>query len=227
MRGHGGVLILGAGGHGKVVADILLCQDVPVLGFLDDNPLLQGQARLGLPILGAIASYPRYESSGLALGIGDTAQRRGVVQRCGPAAQQLWRDAIHPRATIAASARLGRGVTVAAGAVVNPDAILGDHVIINTGATVDHDCIVAAYGHIAPGAHLAGQVSIGEGVLVGIGATVCPGCSIGAWSIVGACAAVVRNVPAGVTAIGVPVRYTSGARAHVVGPRHGDDVAVR
>jgi len=209
--GRGGVLILGAGGHGKVVADILLHQDVPVLGFLDDNPMLHGQARLGLPILGAIASYPRYEPGGLALGIGDTAQRRRVVQRCGPAAQRLWRDAIHPRATIAASARLGQGVTVVAGAVVNPDAILGDHVIINTGATVDHDCMVAAYGHIAPGAHLAGHVSIGEGAVVGIGAAICPGCTIGAWSIVGAGAAVVREVPDGITAIGVPARYAVGA----------------
>ncbi len=204
--GRGGVLILGAGGHGKVVADILLCQDVPVLGFLDDNPRLEGQARLGLPVLGAIASYSRYEPSGLTLGIGDTTQRRRVVQRCGPAAHHLWRNAIHPRATIAASARLGRGVTVSAGAVVNPDATLGDHVIINTGATVDHECVVAAYGHIAPGAHLAGCVRIDEGALVGTGANVCPGCSIGAWSIVGAGAAVVRDIPAGVTAIGVPAR---------------------
>ncbi len=212
--GSGGVLILGAGGHGKVVADILLCQSVPVLGFLDDNPMLEGQARLGLPVLGPIESYPRYEPSGLALGIGDTARRREVVRRCGPAAHGLWCSPIHPRATIAASARLGRGVTIVAGAVVNPDAILGNHVIVNTGATVDHDCMVAAYGHIAPGAHLAGCVQIGEGALVGTGASVCPSCSIGAWSVVGAGAAVVRDIPAAVTATGVPARYVSesGAR---------------
>ncbi len=205
-----GVLILGAGGHGKVVADILLCQDVPVSGFLDDNPMLEGQVRLGLPILGPIESYPRYEPSGLALGVGDTSHRQRIVHRCGPPAQHLWRNTIHPRATIATSTRLGRGVTVIAGAVINPDAILGDHVIINTGATVDHECVVAAYGHIAPGAHLAGCVCIGEGVLVGTGANVCPGCSIGAWSIVGAGATVVRDIPAGVTAIGVPARIMAG-----------------
>ncbi|MDQ2828753.1 MAG: acetyltransferase [Chloroflexota bacterium] len=205
---RGGVLILGAGGHGKVVADILLCQGVPVLGFLDDDPMLEGHARLGLPIVGRIDAYPCYEPSGLVLGIGDTAQRRWVVRRCGAEAQPLWRNAIHPRAIVAASARLGQGVTISAGAVVNPDASLDDHTIVNTGATVDHDCVVAAYGHIAPGASLAGGVRIGEGVLIGVGANICPNCSIGDWAVVGAGATVVRDIPAGVTAVGVPARYT-------------------
>ena len=202
-----GVLILGAGGHGKVVADILVCQGVPVLGFLDDDPMLEGQTRLGLPVLGRIDAYPRYEPGGLVLGVGDAARRRGVVRRGGAAAQPLWRSAVHPRATVAASARLGRGVTISAGAVVNPDASVGDHAIVNTGATVDHDCVIAAYGHIAPGAHLAGGVRIGEGALVGVGANVCPNCSIGAWAVVGAGAVVVCDIPAGVTALGVPARY--------------------
>src|SRR4051794_39245546 len=130
-----GVLILGAGGHGKVGADILRCQGVAVGGFLDDDPASWGTTRLDLPGLGAIDRYHEFAPDGLALGIGANAIRRQIVERLGSAAQALWRPAIHPRATIAASARLGRGVVIAAGVVANPDTLLGDFVIINTGAT--------------------------------------------------------------------------------------------
>src|SRR5438309_650371 len=102
-----GVLVLGAGGHAKVVADILLCQGVPVRGFLDDESASWGTTRLGLPVLGGIATYADYQPEGLMLGIGSNAARRRLVADLGPAAQALWRNAIHPRATVAASVRLG------------------------------------------------------------------------------------------------------------------------
>lgn len=202
-----GVLILGAGGHGKVVADILLLQQIPVLGFLDDDPSLHGCTRLGLPVLGDIDSFYLYEPTGLVLGIGDTANRRRVVARLAHADAHLWSTAIHQRAIIASSVRMGVGVTIAAGAVINPDVVLGDHVIINTGATVDHDCVVRAYAHIAPGAHLAGNVHVGEGVLIGVGANVVPGCTIGCWSVLGGGSVAVSDLPAHVTAKGVPARW--------------------
>jgi len=202
-----GTLILGAGGHGKVVADILLLRGIRVLGFLDDQPGHWGSTRLDLPVLGSIDSYAEYGAEGLALGIGDTSARRRLVQRLGPACHALWVEAIHPRAVVAASARLGIGATVAAGAVINPDAELGDHVIVNTGATVDHDCVIGAYVHIAPGAHLAGGVRAEDGVLVGIGANVLPGCVIGRWSVIGGGSTVIQDVPAHVTAIGAPARW--------------------
>jgi sugar O-acyltransferase (sialic acid O-acetyltransferase NeuD family) len=202
-----GILILGAGGHAKVVADILLCQGLDVRGFLDDDPRTWGATRLDLPVLGAISTYKDHAPDGLALGIGDNAARKQVVEQMGQAAQGLWHIAIHPRATIAASARLGRGVVIAAGAVLNPDSVLGDYAILNTGATVDHDCSIGAYAHIAPGTHLSGGVSIGCGTLVGVGASVAPGCSVGEWSALGAGVVVVRDVPGGVTAKGVPARW--------------------
>jgi sugar O-acyltransferase (sialic acid O-acetyltransferase NeuD family) len=202
-----GILILGAGGHGKVVADILLRQEIPVLGFLDDDPELHGNTRLGLPVLGSINTFSRYGASGLALGIGDTANRRRVAARLARVDAGLWLTAIHQRAIVAASVRLGVGVTIAAGAVINPDVVLGDHVIVNTGATVDHDCVIHAYAHIAPGAHLAGAVRVGEGTLVGVGASVLPGCTIGCWSVIGGGSAVVCDLPHHVTAKGVPARW--------------------
>ena len=201
------MLVLGAGGHGKVVADILLCRGLAVRGFLDDDPAIWGATRLGLPVLGAIESYAGYAPDGLVMGIGANHIRRQVAERLGAAATPLWRNAIHPQATVAASARLGRGVMIAAGAVVNPDSALGDHVIINTGATVDHDCTLGAYVHLAPGGHLAGGVRIGAGTLIGVGASVAPQRSVGEWATVGAGAVVVRDIPDRVIAKGVPARW--------------------
>jgi sugar O-acyltransferase (sialic acid O-acetyltransferase NeuD family) len=202
-----GLLILGGGGHGKVVADILLARGEPVLGFLDDDAATWGTARLDLPVLGGIDTFADHAPAGLVPGLGANAARKRVVERLGERARGLWRPAIHPGALVAPSARIGQGVVVAAGAVINPDAVVGDHAIVNTGATVDHDCVVGAYAHLAPGTHLAGGVRVGDGTLVGIGSVVIPYRSIGHWSVVGAGAVVVRDIPDGVTAKGLPARW--------------------
>lgn len=202
------ILIIGCGGHGKVVADILQQQGAQVYGFLDDDPATWGHTRLGVPVLGSLATLSLHAPDGVVLGIGLNRIRQQVVERLGAQAGSLWYNAIHPRAIVAPSARLGRGVVVAASAVINPDAVVGDHAIVNTGASVDHDCVVESYAHVAPGAHLAGGVSVATGALVGAGATVAPARSVGAWATVGVGAAVVHNVPAGVVAKGVPARWS-------------------
>jgi sugar O-acyltransferase (sialic acid O-acetyltransferase NeuD family) len=202
-----GLLIVGAGGHAKVVADILLSQGANIIGFLDDDPSTWGGTRLGLPVLGGIDSYAGYSPDGLVMGVGSNMARKQVVERLGGEAGGLWRNAIHPKATVANSVRLGVGIVVAARAVVNPDSVLGDHVIINTGAIVDHDCTIGTYAHIAPGARLAGGVRVGEGTLIGIGASVIPLRALGGWAIVGAGAVVIDDIPDGVTAKGVPARW--------------------
>lgn len=209
-----GTLILGAGGHGKVVADILQCCATRVVGFLDDDPALWGTRQFGLPVLGPIENHAwNHQSNGLIIGVGSIEARKQIVRRLGPRAEPLWRNAIHPRAVVARSARLGVGVTVAAGAVVNPDVVLGDHVIVNTGAGVDHDCIVAAFAHVGPGVYLAGGVHIGREVLVGIGATVIPGRHVGDGAVVGAGAVVTRDVPDNATVVGVPAQVRATAFA--------------
>lgn len=202
-----GILILGAGGHGKVVADILTCQGIGVLGFLDDNPATWGSSCLGLPTLGGINTYKDYAPDGLIIGVGQNRVREALVQRLGKAADALWINAIHPSTIIAPSVCLGIGIVIAAGAVINPEASIGDHTIINTGATIDHDCQIGGFCHIAPGVHLAGAVTVGEGSLLGIGSAVIPLRNIGEWTIVGAGAVVIRDVPSNVTAKGIPARW--------------------
>ena len=201
-----GILILGAGGHGKVVADILNACHLEIAGFLDDNPRARSEERLGLPVLGAIDEYRIYAPSGLVLGIGQNHVRQAVVKRLGVTAQDLWINAIHPRATVASSVLLGHGIVVAAHAVVNPDSAIGSHVIINTGATIDHECSINDYAHVAPGSHLAGNVVVETGAFLGVGASVIPGLTIGEWSIVGAGSVVLRDIPARATAYGVPAK---------------------
>lgn len=201
-----GILILAAGGHAKVVADILLASGYSVAGYLDDDSSLWGQTRLGIPILGAMAAFDSYAPDGLVIGVGDNAARREITDRLGLVASDLLINAIHPAAVVARSVTLGRGVVIAAGAIVNPDTIIADGAIVNTGASVDHDCVVGAYAHVAPGARLAGGVRVGVGALVGIGSVAIPGASIGSWSTIGAGAAVVTDIPDACTAVGVPAR---------------------
>lgn len=204
MRGN---LIIGAGGHGKVIADIMLSCGMAVMGFLDDNPFLIGKQILGLPILGNVENWLNFDVEKLVVGIGDNSVRRLIVQRIEQVGSPIWATAIHPRATIANSVVVDIGTVVMAGAVINPDTTLGQHTIINTGATVDHDCEIGNFVHIAPGTHLAGGVHIGDGAMLGIGCSVTPGCNVGQGSIVGAGAVVVCDVPSGVIAKGVPARW--------------------
>lgn len=205
-----GILILGASGHGKVVADIVLSSGHSVIGFLDDDPRLVGTTVLGFPVLGGITSdvLRLYPADGLVMGVGSNSARQRIVERLEQAARVTWLSFVHARASVSPFARIeGAGTIVGAASAISPAVVLGSHVIINTGAIVADDSRIGSYAHIAPGASLAGAVTVGEGALVGVGATVLPGRSIGAWATVGAGAVVVEDVPAGVVAKGVPARW--------------------
>ena len=223
------VIILGAGGHGQVVADILLsCAQiqgsaVPV-GYLDDSPLLQGKERLGLPILGRIADLRRVPHDGVIVAIGDNRRRRDLFEQLSLEGERVVR-AIHPSAIVAADARIGPGTVVAAGAVAATGSVVGQNAILNTGCTVDHNCQVGNHAHVAPGCHLGGDVRIGEGTLLGIGSVILPQRLVGEWSVVGAGAVVNRDVGPRIVVVGVPARAI-GCR-HASGS-HGEEItAVR
>lgn len=200
------ILVLGAGGHGKVVADIILASGQDVLGFLDDDPEKHGTHILGRQVLGRIENFTQFEPSGLITGVGDNPTRRAIVERLNTDIHLLWIKAIHPCAVVSSFAEISPGTAIMAGAVVNACAFIGHHAIVNTGATVDHDCHIGNYAHIAPGAKLAGGVTIGDRTLVGIGAVVAPYCAVGEDVVIGAGAVVVRDVPPGVTVVGVPAK---------------------
>ncbi len=204
------VLILGAGGHAQVVADILLrshdagSKVVPI-GYLDDNPSLWNQTFLGLPVLGPFRRLSAIEHDAVIIAIGDNKIRCQTFRQLSEEGERF-ATAIHPRAVLAPDVLVGLGTMICAGVVVNTGSVIGANVILNTSSSIDHHSRIADHAHIAPGVHLGGEVTIGEGTLVGIGATVMPRCRIGDWSVVGAAALVHHDLPAHVTAIGVPAQ---------------------
>jgi sugar O-acyltransferase (sialic acid O-acetyltransferase NeuD family) len=194
------VVLVGAGGHGKVVLATLRACGLEVALAVDDDRDKHGAEWLGLPV---VAPEGRLDGCSAILAIGDNAQRARFSRRF---ERTTWIAAIHPRAFVDPSASIGPGTVVLAGAIVQAGARIGRHVIVNTGATVDHDCVLGDYVHVGPGVHLAGGVVVEEGALVGIGGVATPGVRIGAWSTVGAGAALVRDVEPRSTAVGVPAR---------------------
>ena len=203
-------VIIGAGGHGKVVLDILRAggRHRPV-GFVDADPKLAGTTVGGLPVFGAVHLLSRlavqHRLAAAVIGIGDNRARAGYVTAVDEAGLTLT-AAVHPSAVVAESATLGRGVVVAAGTVVCAEAFVGDLSIVNTAATVDHECRLGSAVHVCPGAHRAVRVRVGDRAVVGLGANVLQCLRIGDGAVVGAGAVVVRDVPAYATVVGVPAR---------------------
>lgn len=203
-------IILGCGGHGRVVLDILHSMGRhDVVGFIDSNPACLGRRVDGLKVLGQPDDLPRLrEDMGIecaVVAVGDNGTRRdlaGHVERCG---LELV-NAIHPSANLAKNVRLGRNIVVAAGALVCAHCQIGDSVILNTGCIVDHESLIGTATHVCPGARLAGRVTVESGSFVGIGATIIQNIRVGYESVVGAGAVVISDVPSMSTVVGVPAR---------------------
>ena len=206
------IIIIGAGGHGREVADILRHQsrvnnEIEPIGFVDDNPAIHGQNLDGLPVLGGWSWFDGVSRADVAVvcAVGSPEICRRLVQR----AKELGLDfasAISPLAHVSAFAHLGEGVTLFPGVIVNTRAFIDSYSILNVAVTVSHDTKVGSYSNVNPGAHLAGNVTIEEGCYIGMGANVIQGCSIGKWSVIGAGAAVISDLPASVVAVGVPAK---------------------
>jgi sugar O-acyltransferase (sialic acid O-acetyltransferase NeuD family) len=202
----GRIIVYGAGGHGRVVLDALVSAGFgdQVLGFVDDG-LVVGERRDGFPVLGGEAFLRDAGGLRVALGIGDNRARARRLQLCLEEGLEPM-TALHPRAIIATSARIGAGSLVCAGAVLNPGATLGQGAIVNTAAVIEHDCTLGSFVHVSPNATLGGAVQLGDYVHLGLAACVLPGVTVGEGSVIGAGAVVTRSIPSRAVAYGVPAR---------------------
>lgn len=194
------LMIIGAGGHSRVTADIAILNGYEDVSFLDDAMIP------GMRIVGSVSDYTNYlQSHVFFVGIGNNVVRETISKRIKQSGGELV-NLIHPNAVIAPSVQLGKGIAVMAGAVINNSAVIEDGVIINTCSSVDHDCRVSAFAHVSVGAHLAGTVAIGERTMIGVGAAVINNCSICADCMIGAGAVVTKDIEETGTYIGVPAR---------------------
>ena len=208
------IIVVCAGGHGRVVADILAAarlagDDVLPVGFVDDTAALAGATVSGLPVLGPISALRSLQHDAIVIALGDNPLRRGLSERLVSSGERLC-CAVHPRATVAASVQMADGSVICAGAVLQPGVKLGRGVIINTCASADHDTTVGDFAHLSPGATVGAYVAIGDEALVAVGASVVGGRQVGARSVIGAGAVVVRDIPADVVAFGNPARIQAG-----------------
>lgn len=201
-----GVVIIGGGGHAKVVIESLRAAGETVAAIVDADPT--PREVLGVPVVGddlALQALRAQGFSRLFVAVGDNRLREKLGRKAGELGFSLV-NAIHPSSVISASARLGQGVAVMAGAVINAGSEIGDLAIINTGAIVDHDCRLGAASHVGPASALAGGVGVGDRAFLGVGVRVIPGVTIGADTVVGAGGVVVRDLPDAVLAIGAPAK---------------------
>lgn len=200
------LVIVGASGHGKVIADIAEKVGYTDIVFLDDNQSIKTCGKYS--VVGTSSDAIRYSSSDFIVGIGNAEIRKRIQEELIGKGIHI-ATLIHPKAVIAPDVSLGVGTVVMAGAIINPGSTVGNACIINTGATVDHDNTIANYVHVSVGSHLAGTVSIGTGTWIGAGAIVNNNVSICENCMIGAGAVVINNLTDSDVYIGVPARKKS------------------
>jgi sugar O-acyltransferase (sialic acid O-acetyltransferase NeuD family) len=213
------LIVIGAGGHAAVLVHTLGLLKRRVLFATDSNPDRHGTSLDGVEIRGGDALVLEFPPDQVELvnGIGSTRVpegRRAAFQRFREAGYRF-ASVLHPSAVIAPTARLGEGVQVMAGAVVQHGASIGDDALVNTRASIDHHCVIGSHVHVAPGVTVCGNVRIGEATHVGAGATIVQGVQVGDAVVIGAGSVVVRPVPSGEVVVGVPARpHVETAASH-------------
>ena len=200
------VIIIGAGGHAKVICDIIRKSGDKAVGFLDDS-VSEGTVIMGIPVLGKSDKIVEYKNKEFIIGIGNNTVRKMFSEKY---PDIHFYTAVHPCAIIAEGVTIRKGSCVMAGAVINADAKIGKHCIINTSAVVEHDCFVDDFSHISPGTILCGTVKCGKCVHIGAGAVVKNNIDITGNVTIGAGAAVVKNITEDGTYVGVPAKKIFG-----------------
>lgn len=206
------VVILGAGGSGRELYWVFLEDNERqkrwnVLGFVDDKPELEGASLCDLPVLGTTEWLERNRQKNIQLicSAGNPHTRKALAEG-GVALGFEFCTVVHPSARMSKWVEVGPGTVITAGCVLTTQIKVGAHTLINMNSTIAHDCTIGAYSNINPGCRISGTVNFGEGVYFGTGAVIIQGKSVGAWSVIGAGAVVTSDIPAHVTAVGVPCR---------------------
>lgn len=201
------IIIIGAGGHAKVIADIIYKYGDNLIGFLDDNSDLQGKTIFDNKIvLGNTSddSVKKYSDCHFIIGIGSNRVRKIISEKY---SNLKWYTAIHPNSVIGTNVEINEGTVIMAGTVINTGTKIGRHCIINTCSSLDHDNVLEDYVHVSPGSHLAGTVKIREGTWICSGVTVINNITIGNNNIIGAGATVIKDInDNNSTFVGVPIK---------------------
>lgn len=219
------VVIVGAGGHGRDTLDVFQACNVAmpgswdVLGFISEVESEHGREVAGVPVLGGWRWFETQQAAtwtAVVCAVGDPALRARLVARAIDLGLPFT-SAVHPAAVVPPNAIVGTGVLISAGVMTTSSVRLGDHVIVNLGCTIAHDVVLDDFVTLGPGVHISGHVQVGAGCDLGTGAVVLPKVKIGARTIVGAGAVVTRDLPADVTAVGVPARVIKDRGSHADG----------
>lgn len=203
------VIIIGAGDHAKVLLDILLEQNVNVIG-LTDKSISKGTCIYGVPVIGDDSEILKYKTDEIELvnGIG-SVENTLIRQKVFSSLKEkgyFFRSVIHEASIVSKRAKLGEGVQLLAGAIVNIEAEIDDNTIINTKSSIDHGCVIGKHCHIAPGCSFSGCVRIGDCTHIGTGTSIIQGINIGKNVLIGAGSVVINDVSDNEKAFGVPAR---------------------
>lgn len=190
------MILFGASGHAKVIANILIKKGIYIDRILDDNPVVKSIFEIPVE-KNSLAGSENFEA---IISIGNNKIRKLISEKY----NLNYISAVDKDAVVSEFSKIGNGTVVMANATINADAIVGNHCIINTAAVIEHDCVIDDFAHISPNAALAGNVKVGEGTHIGIGACVIQGIRIGKWATIGAGAVIIKDVPDYATVVGNP-----------------------
>lgn len=191
------MIIYGAGGHAKVILDILLSQNIAVNGIIDDNNAVTEFCKFKVHHI-----IPQNLHDELIIAIGDNYSRKKIAGKT----QANFGIVIHSSAVISSTAHINKGTVIFHGSIIQAYTQIAEHVILNTSCTIDHDCILEKYVHVAPHATVCGNITIGEGTLIGAGAVIIPHIKIGKWCVIGAGSVIINDIPDYAVVAGNPAR---------------------
>ncbi|SKB93256.1 acetyltransferase [Daejeonella lutea] len=200
--------LIGAGGHAKVILEILEDQMELIGGLVDTNNTIT--QLLDYPVTKGLEDIYRIEEDKVIVSIGANHIRKIITDRSKN--KYRYGRLVHSKAIVSSRSSIGVGTVIMPGVVINTGVSIGEHCIINTSTSIDHDCYVGDFAHLSPNSTLAGNVQVGEGAHIGIGASIIPGIKIGKWATIGAGAVIIRDVPDFAVVIGVPgkvIRYNN------------------